>query len=342
MYNNNLIDLLCCPICHSKLIFNQNSAICDKCGQHFPSKDDFTSFICKQMYASDKDYEHALEVIEYWGNGWEKRLKENEHNFLLHNGKEHLIEEIDHLISVSNSRNGSGDLWSNEMITDFPKMNNKTCLNIGCGAASEAITLVYKGNCNCIAMDMTSQAAGTTSKAIKKLGGVGIGIQADARFIPLSDSSVDLVYSSGVLHHSEDINQSIHEIYRVLKPGGIAYIGLYAKASVKFFKIQMKSIFHGKFNINRRKEYLSNMTEGAWRTDDRLNPYTRLFETHECKKLFKNFNNTNIRKGNFSFSDIPILGKLFNRYSENILLKKLENSHFLSALGSGVYIRAEK
>jgi ubiquinone/menaquinone biosynthesis C-methylase UbiE len=121
------------------------------------------------------------------------------------------------------------------MGVDLPldSLRHKVALNIGCGAGNEALLLTYSG-ANCIAMDITSQAARAAECLIHKIGGSGIGIQADTRYIPLENSSVDVVYSSGVLHHSPDIARSIAEIYRVLKPGGKAYIMLYATWSVLF------------------------------------------------------------------------------------------------------------
>lgn len=46
--------------------------------------------------------------------------------------------------------------------------------------------------------------------------------------IPFKDSSFDFVICSGVVHHTPDPEKAINEIYRVLKPGGFAYISIYA------------------------------------------------------------------------------------------------------------------
>lgn len=44
----------------------------------------------------------------------------------------------------------------------------------------------------------------------------------DAHYLSLPDNSFDIVVGNGILHHLEDLNQVMHEIYRVLKPNGIA------------------------------------------------------------------------------------------------------------------------
>lgn len=45
-------------------------------------------------------------------------------------------------------------------------------------------------------------------------------LRADARALPIEDSAVDTVVCSGVLHHIPAWPDAIHEIARVLKPGG--------------------------------------------------------------------------------------------------------------------------
>ncbi|MFQ6083608.1 MAG: class I SAM-dependent methyltransferase [Candidatus Aminicenantia bacterium] len=43
---------------------------------------------------------------------------------------------------------------------------------------------------------------------------------ADATDLPFSENSFDAVFAFGILHHIENWQKAISEIYRVLKPGG--------------------------------------------------------------------------------------------------------------------------
>lgn len=45
--------------------------------------------------------------------------------------------------------------------------------------------------------------------------------------LPIADTSIDLVHSSGVLHHMEDMAPALAELRRVLKPGGMAQFMVY-------------------------------------------------------------------------------------------------------------------
>lgn len=49
---------------------------------------------------------------------------------------------------------------------------------------------------------------------------------ADVRTIPLVDNSVDLIYSMGTIEHFPDYAAAAREMFRVLRPGGTALIGV--------------------------------------------------------------------------------------------------------------------
>jgi len=55
----------------------------------------------------------------------------------------------------------------------------------------------------------------------------------DAENLPFEDNSVSCIYSNGVLHHTANPGKAYDEVFRVLKPGGEAYICLYKKPSLK-------------------------------------------------------------------------------------------------------------
>lgn len=56
-------------------------------------------------------------------------------------------------------------------------------------------------------------------------GGRVSAIRADACALPLRDDLADVVVSRGSFHFWPDLRKGLSEIYRVLKPGGAAYVG---------------------------------------------------------------------------------------------------------------------
>lgn len=55
---------------------------------------------------------------------------------------------------------------------------------------------------------------------------------ADAHQLPFADASADAVLASGSLHHTGYAAKGFAELYRVLAPGGVAYISLVPRAEL--------------------------------------------------------------------------------------------------------------
>ena len=84
------------------------------------------------------------------------------------------------------------------------------------------------------------------SKARNKCEKAGVNIHFDealAQRLPYADASFDLVISSLFFHHLDRDNKlaALHEISRVLKPGGILHIADWGKAANVF----MRTLFYG-------------------------------------------------------------------------------------------------
>jgi ubiquinone/menaquinone biosynthesis C-methylase UbiE len=274
-----------CPICHGEL----DDLGCTECKAEFakPAGSGVRSLICREMYPSDEAYTSALKIIDFWGKGWEKRLQDDEHKPIFSSDLDALKRWIEGDIAFQKANDSL-------LGVDLPldSLTGKSVLNIGAGAGTEALLLAHSG-ADCMAMDITSQAAAAAETLIRKIGGKGLGVQADARFIPLGDSTVDLVYSSGVLHHSPDLVRSIAEIRRVLKPGGKAYIMLYATWSIIFVQMRL----------------MLSMGEKAWETENRKNPHTTTYTAGECRELFSAFEHVSVRKTGASLKQLKVVGR---------------------------------
>jgi ubiquinone/menaquinone biosynthesis C-methylase UbiE len=300
-----LQKLFVCPICRGELV----DKFCSICGLSFQGNP-VASYISKEMYSSERAYADAMRVIEFWGNGWRKRLKEPDHAFLFKLGKLGLASYAES--SLARCR-ANKTLMGVEV--PFERLAGLIALNIGCGAGEEAAILAL-GGASCIAMDITSPAA-EAADSLLGIFGRGIGVQADARFIPLKSETVDIVYSSGVLHHSSDLQKSISEIHRVLKPGGTAFIMLYATWSITFLQ----------------EKILRWSGEKDWETEGRKNPCTTTYSASQCKSLFSAFESVQINKRGASLRNVAKIGKylpiLFDKYIDgplganlNIMVKK--------------------
>lgn len=111
----------------------------------------------------------------------------------------------------------------------------------------------------------------------------------DATKLPFADSSIDCVYSFGVLHHIPEIEKVIGEIHRVLKPGGKVMIALYYKWSAfhLFSKLLANGLRNGWLFTKGYSGLLATIETGA----DGVNvkPFVRLFSKSKVRDVMQEF-----------------------------------------------------
>jgi ubiquinone/menaquinone biosynthesis C-methylase UbiE len=101
------------------------------------------------------------------------------------------------------------------------------CLDIGSGPGSLALALATLSALNVTALDSSPEMYELAQKNIRMRGMEDrvIAVTGDVHAIPAPDASFHLVVSRGSYHFWNDLVVAFYEIYRVLIPGGIAYIG---------------------------------------------------------------------------------------------------------------------
>jgi len=101
------------------------------------------------------------------------------------------------------------------------------CLDIGSGGGYLALALIRITELFIYAFDCSPEML---SIAAKNITNAGLDarmqtLQGDVHQIPLQEGSVNLVVSRGSFRFWEDQQKAFWEIYRVLAPGGMGYIG---------------------------------------------------------------------------------------------------------------------
>lgn len=109
---------------------------------------------------------------------------------------------------------------------DFPAWRGKSVLDIGCGPGWVTVQYAAAG-AKVSSVDLTSAAVELCKKHLDYRGLTADVRQGNAEQLPFPDNHFDMVFSSGVLHHTPDTQKSFRESFRVLKPGGTAKITLY-------------------------------------------------------------------------------------------------------------------
>jgi SAM-dependent methyltransferase len=75
-------------------------------------------------------------------------------------------------------------------------------------------------------MDVSGITVGRARHNFAREARTGHFTQGDIRSLPFADASFDFVYTMGTIEHVREYELAIREVSRVLKPGGIAVIGV--------------------------------------------------------------------------------------------------------------------
>ena len=140
----------------------------------------------------------------------------------------------------------------------------KILLDAGCGSGFSALILFAERLriVDYLGVDISS-AVEVARQRFKEADLPGDFLQADLMSIPVPDGSVDIVFSEGVLHHTDSTERAIHSLARKLKRGGRFAFYVYAKKAVL-----------REFTDDHIRRVLQGLTdEQAWKA---LEPLTRL------------------------------------------------------------------
>ena len=167
---------------------------------------------------------------------------------------------------------------------DFESSRDKKVLEIGVGLGSDHQRFAEAG-ADLHGIDLTERAINHVKKRFFEnslISQLNIG---DAENLSFKDSTFDIVYSYGVLHHTPNTTQAIKEVYRVLKPGGIARIMIYHKWSIVGFMLWIR------YGLLAFRPFM-----GLAEIYDRYleSPGTKAYSVSEAKKLFCAFTDVEI------------------------------------------------
>lgn len=114
-------------------------------------------------------------------------------------------------------------------------------LEVGCSMGTDLRQLAQR-NFQVTGIDLTEVAI-ELAKQHFKLYGLDADLRVDdAENLKFEDNTFDVVYSFGVLHHTPDTEQSVREIWRVLREGGTAVVMLYHRHSLNYIAHQLLNI----------------------------------------------------------------------------------------------------
>jgi len=123
-------------------------------------------------------------------------------------------------------------------VMEFAQHHGESVLEIGAGLGTDLAQFATHGAAT-TDLDLSSGHLEHAQRNFALRGLSGEFRQGDAEHLPFDDATFDVVYSNGVIHHTPNAARVVHEIHRVLKPGGKAIVMVYAENSWHYWREQV-------------------------------------------------------------------------------------------------------
>lgn len=210
-------------------------------------------------------------------------------------------------------------------VVGFTQHGGRRVLEVGGGLGTDGRQFARAGAWY-VDADLSDQSLRLARNGFALEALAGRFVNSDAENLPFRDVSFDVVYSHGVLHHTPDTARAVDEVRRVLKPGGLAIIMLYAKESAAYLigvpllgrlRLAVARRRMGRQAFNRmvglpehfrgrlpRQVVINNSTDGLG------NPLSRFYSAAEIRTLFDGFSEVRLDKRYFHRRKIPLIGQL--------------------------------
>lgn len=231
--------------------------------------------------------------------------------------------------------------WHIKELLESIDWSGKRVLEIGTGVGTDSRFIASHGGLYC-GINIDQRSSEVTRAALQVFGLEGTVRQMSATAMEFPDHSFDVVYSFGVLHHIPDVMTAMMEIKRVLKPGGVLLIMLYNRSSINYYLeimflrrafrrillvpgaiAALVALGFPRDKLERHRQLCGRrMTPEEWlsrNTDGPDNPYSRVYNARETRKLLRGFNIAYQRTYFFDQRHWGFVGRLLPRFIAHFL-----------------------
>jgi SAM-dependent methyltransferase len=165
----------------------------------------------------------------------------------------------------------------------FTRWHGKDVLEVGVGAGTD-FTLFLRAGARASGVDLSVEGIENTRARLRLEGLQAEDLRVcNAEKLPYENESFDLVYSWGVVHHAENSQQILSEMFRVTRPGGEIKVMVYNIRSLHAWYLCFR---HALWRGRGRRWALANYQES---------PGTRGYSTREITAMLTSHAHTKLR-----------------------------------------------
>ncbi len=157
-------------------------------------------------------------------------------------------------------------------------------LDVGCGQGIDLVEYARVG-ARVTGVDLTPRHVELAGRHVASLGLTATVMQGDAEHLRFDDASFDVVSSNGVLHHTPDMAGALHEICRVLRPGGLARVIVYNKQSFHYWlsQVAMRGVLQR--GLLKEGSMGGVLAHGVERTSIDARPLVRVYSPRQLRRM---------------------------------------------------------
>lgn len=212
---------------------------------------------------------------------------------------------------------------------NFKKYKGKNVLEIGCGIGTDAIEFIRHG-ANYIGIDLSDRSIKICESRVscynlnkKKpifLKDNCENLSKVFKYIKRNNIKLDLIYSFGVIHHTNNMNNAFNSIHKISNKKTEIKIMLYAKNSYKNYLLEVTN-----FRYESQKgcpivykvdnEILKRLTRNKFKIVEQYQDFIFQYEILPYKK------NKYIKIKHFEFMPKKIMNQLKKNIGEHLMIK---------------------
>jgi ubiquinone/menaquinone biosynthesis C-methylase UbiE len=197
--------------------------------------------------------------------------------------------------------------WMREFVK-FSAFTGKKVLEVGVGQGTDLVQFA-RGGAHVSGIDITQRHLELAARNFE-VRGLRANLQyATAAAIPFEDDSFDVVYSFGVLHHTDNTVRCISECHRVLRPGGEFILGLYHTFSFfHAYTILVNGVLRGGLHRLGYRGLLSRIESGA--DGIKITPLVKTYSRSQLRNVLEDFREVRFDVRHLTPNDFGRLGHL--------------------------------